>query len=281
MARSFNTFIGVDLGGGKGKNTAVALLRCNGGKARVVFVGTRSPSGVPFHDRELLSFIRQNGEGAVVAIDAPLSSTVCLRCRAPRCPGLDECVDPVVKWFREKGDPLIASERSTGKPVTTPYTQRACEVILQRQHGIMPREALGQGMGPLTARSHYLVRALEQDYRLGQQLIEVSPKATIHRLFGAEKAKNYKRQVNTWRTRAGILEALADQLSFEIWREGCLRNDHCFDAVICAYTAYLWATEEWAMPAEDTAIFEEDGWIWIPPAPPEEAEDEDEDEDAY
>jgi predicted RNase H-like nuclease len=121
-----------------------------------------------------------------------------------------------------------------------------------------------------------LVRALEGEYRLNEELIEVYPKATIHRLFGAEKAKIYKRQVNTWRTRAQILEALADQLSFEIWREGCLRNDHCFDAVICAYTAYLWATEGWTLPEEDADIYRQDGWIWIPPLA-EEKEREEED----
>jgi hypothetical protein len=45
-------------------------------------------------------------------------------------------------------------------------------------------------------------------------------------------------------------------------REDVLRNDHCFDAVISAYTAYLWARDGWDVPAEHVA---EDGWIFSPP----------------
>jgi hypothetical protein len=40
-----------------------------------------------------------------------------------------------------------------------------------------------------------------------------------------------------------------------------LRNDHCFDAVISGYTAYLWAREGWELPSE---LFAEDGWIFAP-----------------
>jgi hypothetical protein len=41
-----------------------------------------------------------------------------------------------------------------------------------------------------------------------------------------------------------------------------LRNDHCFDAVISAYTAFLWARDGWESP---TGVFAEDGWIFSPP----------------
>ncbi|MFH1151361.1 MAG: DUF429 domain-containing protein, partial [Actinomycetota bacterium] len=91
-------------------------------------------------------------------------------------------------------------------------------------------------------------------------------------LFGQAVAQRYKREVNTWSTRAMILERLGHELQFEVWREGCLKIDHCFDAVICAYTGYLWAKEGWQMPEEDREIFERDGWIWFPEAitPPSE-----------
>ncbi|MFH1132093.1 MAG: DUF429 domain-containing protein, partial [Pseudomonadota bacterium] len=242
--RSFATFVGVDLGGGKGKNTAVALLQrreqAGESNVRVVYVGTRTPSGQLFHDEVLLKFIREHGKEALLAIDAPLVPTVCMRCSLAFCAGLGECTDPVVRWFRKKGDKLVSPERTRHKPPTTPYTQRACEVILYRKHGIPPREALGQGMGPLTARAHYLQRTLEPDFTLNKNLIEVYPKATVQQLFGAERAQRYKREVNTWRTRAELLEALREKLIFEVWREGCLQNDHCFDAVVCAFTGFLW-----------------------------------------
>jgi predicted RNase H-like nuclease len=152
------------------------------------------------------------------------------------------------------------------KPQVTAYTQRAIEIHLQRALGIVPRETLGQGMGPLTARAQHLVRALAESYRLNRNLIEVYPRATVHQLFGARRARRYKRQADPWKSRAEILEELSHELEFAVWREGCLSNDHCFDAVLCAYTAYLWARDGWEMPPEEAGLFLADGWIWVPPA---------------
>ena len=265
----FDTFVGIDLGGGKGKNTAVALVQRRNGDARVSFVGTRTPGGSPFYDAQLLDFVRQHSpERTLVAIDAPLTLPVCVRCRLETCVGLDGCRDNVIGWFRNRGRELVLGPeaRSSTKPPTTPYTQRACEVVLHRKHGVLPRETLGQGMGPLTARAHYLRRALESQYRLNENLIEVYPKATVHVLFDGDRARSYKRQVDAWGTRAQMLEALSHRLRFDVWREGCLSNDHCFDAVLCAYTGYLCDEQGWNMPQQDRDIFDVDGWIWFPPA---------------
>ena len=122
-------------------------------------------------------------------------------------------------------------------------------------------------MGPITARARHLCRALEPHFRLNQNLLEVYPKATIHQLFGEKSARRYKREVDTWETRAAILEGISGDLEFAVWREPCLQNDHCFDAVMCAYTAYLWARDGWELPAEHRPVYELDGYIWIPPAP--------------
>lgn len=257
----------MDLGGGKGRNTAVAVLQPEGAAVRVVFLSTRSPEQEPFYDSPLLRFIRHNQDGALLAMDAPLVPTVCVRCNNDTCPTLEECQERVVRWFRDKGDAMVRASTWRGgrKPPTTPYTQRACEVVLHRRHGILPRETLGQGMGPLTARAHYLHRALGDHFSLNENLIEVYPKATLHQLFGADAARHYKRGVDPWTIRAEMLETLADSLRFEVWKQVCLDNDHCFDAVIAAYTAYLWAKEGWQMPEEDRDVFEQDGWIYIPP----------------
>ena len=261
----YTCFVGVDLGGGKSKHTAVALLQRADHGARVVFVGRRNRRGRPFYDEELSAFIRSQGAEALLAIDAPLTVPACIRCVLPRCVGTAHCDDPAIAWFRETGEELLRrSGTAQGKPLTTPYTQRPCELMMQKVHGIQPREALGQGMGPLTARAHYLRRALESDFTLNENMIEVFPKATIQALCGADCARYYKREVNVWRTRARILEALSDNLSFEVWREGCLRDDHCFDAVICAYTAYLWAAEGWVMSGPDAELFASQGWVWFP-----------------
>jgi predicted nuclease with RNAse H fold len=268
-SRCFDTLIGVDLGGGKGKNTAVARLEREDGGVRVEFVGVRDPAQRPFYDGPLIDYLLEYRRGALLAIDAPLSPSVCVRCRLTSCESLAACPDPVVQWFRETGDRLISGNgRRARKPPTTAYTQRACEVVMHALYGILPRETLGQGMGPLTARAHYLRRALAGEYELNRNLIEVYPKATVHALFGATAARQYKREVRTWQVRARILEALGTQLRFNVWREWALRNDHCFDAVIAAYTAYLWAEQGWCLPDEDRAVFERDGWIWFPPMEP-------------
>lgn len=288
MKRPFGMFVGVDLGGGKGKTTAVARLeRRDDGVLEVVEVGTTRGGRDPWYDETLSEYLASYAGRAVVAVDAPLTLTACVRCREPVCPGLTACTDPTVVWFRTEGERLIAeaapAERdriaSTNgqanghvkgrKPATTPYTQRATEVYLHRRFGIVPRETLGQGMGPLTARASHLVRALAaHGYRLHTNLIEVYPKATIHQLWGARVARGYKRQVDTWETRARILESLRGTVEFgrksRMSREECLSNDHCFDALICAYTAFLWARDGWTVPETNGDVYRVDGWIYAP-----------------
>jgi predicted nuclease with RNAse H fold len=293
---AFNTFIGVDLGGGKGKNTAVALLRRRADG--VVVEQYDTGDGHPWFDDRLIPFLRDQSGDAVVAIDAPLSLTACVRCREPVCPGLRECVDPTVVWFRQheerrqlrlvegpghgpsnghhNGHGLTAGINGNGtngngtngkKPTYTPYTQRLTEVLLHEEHGILPRETLGQGMGPLTARAAHLTRALAPLYRLNYNLIEVYPKATIWKLLGEETARTYKRHHAQAAVRlAKILRELPG-LTFGPgqWRERGVHNDHMFDAVICAYTAYLWARDNWQLPVEGRDVFAVDGWIWTPP----------------
>jgi predicted nuclease with RNAse H fold len=286
MTRPFQTFLGVDLGGGKGKSTAVARLELRDG---VLEVADATVNG--WYDENLVEYLGAHASGAALAIDAPLTLPACVRCREAICPGMVACVDPTIVWFRTVGEELvaeaqladrdriaavpagkprpIATEPAAKKPNLTPYTQRATEVVLHRRHGIIPRETLGQGMGPLTARAAHLVRALRRfGFELDRNLLEVYPKATIHQLWGKTVARRYKREVETWETRARVLESLRGKLEFSpksrLARETVLRNDHCFDAVICAYTAYLWATEEWAMPERGREIFAIDGWIWAP-----------------
>jgi predicted nuclease with RNAse H fold len=286
MARSFQTFLGVDLGGGKGKSTAVARLELKDG---VLEVADASVSG--WYDDNLVEYLGTHAPGAALAIDAPLTLPACVRCQEAVCPGMAACVDPTIVWFRTVGEELVAeaqladrdriaavpagktrpvpAEPPAKKPNLTPYTQRATEVVLHRRHGIIPRETLGQGMGPLTARATHLVRALRRfGFELDRNLLEVYPKATIHQLWGKVVARRYKREVETWETRARVLESLRGKLEFSprsrLAKETCLRNDHCFDAVICAYTAYLWATEEWQLPERGREIFATDGWIWAP-----------------
>ena len=181
---------------------------------------------------------------------------------------------PILAWFRERSAhsrPHLAelqlgpSRNGNGKakPRYTPYTQRATEVVLHEDFKILPRETLGQGMGPLASRGSYLLRALAGTHTLNENLIEVYPKATITQLFTPRLAGRYKRSADSPRTRLEILNRLTD-LSFApgAWREDGLANDHKFDAIICAYTAYLWWQGRCERPTSDVVL--QDGWIWFP-----------------
>jgi hypothetical protein len=99
-------------------------------------------------------------------------------------------------------------------------------------------------------------------------VLEVSSAATVAALFGRRAARGYKRDADPWETRATILESLTD-LSFapqsRLAREDTLRNDHCFDAILAGYTAFLWARDGWQLPAPWQDGLAADGWIWAPP----------------
>jgi hypothetical protein len=264
--RSFLHILGVDLGGGKGKTTAVATLRVDPREGATVTEIAPRNGAVPLYDATLVDLLRSFGDGTLVCVDAPLTLPPCLRCQVPVCPGQEHCVDNAVVEMRRitAGAPDDRDGRR-GKPTVTPYTQRVTEVFLAHRRGLAPREAMGQGTGPLAARAAHLSRALADRFRLNDNLIEVSPKATLTALGFARR---YKKHLFEQRTRAEVLESLSEQLRFGpgVWRELCVQNDHLFDAVICAYTGYLWARDGWAELDGDDRTHARDGWIWVPPS---------------
>lgn len=266
--RSFLHVLGVDLGGGKGKTTAVATLRVDPRDGATVTEISPRAGSRPLYDSALLSLLNGFGDGTLVCVDAPLTLPPCLRCQVPVCPGQEICVDPAVVAMRHiagaQATDLDRDERR-GKPHVTPYTQRPTEVHLLHDRGLAPREALGQGTGPLAARAAHLVRALADRFRLNENLIEVSPKAT---LMALGFLRPYKKHLHERATRTHILEALSPDLRFGpgVWRELCVQSDHLFDAVICAFTGYLWARDGWTEGDRASHALARDGWIWVPPA---------------
>jgi len=279
VQRRFVHVLGIDLGGGKGKKTALATLRVDGRTATVVDIAPRT-GAVPFYDPTLLSTIRAYGDETLLCIDAPLTLPPCLRCLVPVCPGQEMCIDPSVVEMRalvseaaealDDGYPPRGSrDMRRGKPSITPYTQRTTEVHLACSGGITAREGLGQGTGPLAARAAHLVRALADRFTLNENLIEVYPKAT---LVALGLGTPFKKHLRERETRARILESLSDELRFGpgVWRERCIQSDHLFEAVICAFTGFLWARDGWSLPAttstRDAGERLRDGWIWTPPA---------------
>lgn len=294
MTRPFRTFVGIDLGGSRGKSTAVSRLRWSGLPGDTVWVddvATRHRGIEPWSDAVLVDHVTTLGEDAVVAIDAPLTMPACLRCTVPVCPGVERCEVPATVWLRTTGEELhsrslvdrdrvvaVTSARSmsttTGAPPVArhrlaPYTHRCTEVLLHYTRDLVSRDNLGQSAGPVAARAVHLRRVLgARGFELNRNLLEVSPRGTVHALFGPRRARGYKRDADPWNTRAAILESLSHTLRFSpqsrLSREEVLRNDHCFDALLSGYTAFLWARDDWQLPGEPFAT---DGFIWVPPAP--------------
>jgi len=279
VKRSYTRFIGVDLGGGRGKTTALAELRSGPSGAEVIEVATRS-SKQAWTDETLIQRLGTPSADTVIAIDAPLTQAACNRCERPVCPGMEACADPAVVWLRTEGRALVrkASSVAAGGGTTrttqltqaqarlAPYSHRATDVVMTYERGLLPMSALNTSSNAIAARAGQLRRRLRgAGFELHDNLIEVSPAATIAALCGARASRGYKRDADPWRTRAVILERLVD-LSFSprsrMAREDVLQNDHCFDALIGAYTAYLWARDGWETP---DGCFTGDGWIVAPP----------------
>ena len=257
--------MGVDLGGGKGKNTAAATWRVDARHGATVVDLAPRPREMPLYDHSLLALLRGYGEDTLLAIDAPLTLPPCLRCQVSVCPGQADCVDGAVIQMRADAAFFGGDGRNfrRGKPQVTPYTQRATELRLLLERGITPREALGQGTGPLAARAAHVTRALADRFRLNENLIEVSPKATLAALGFTQRTRKH---LHEREARAEVLEALAPGLRFGpgVWREVCVQSDHLFDAVIAAYTGYLWARDDWQGRLSPDSRPQE-GWIWVPP----------------
>jgi hypothetical protein len=271
----------------------VAEIRSNAaGGAEVMEVATRSGK-LPWTDETLIAKLAHPDPIRVIAVDAPLTQAACGRCVEPVCPGTEACVDPAVIWLRTEGRQLLqrvaaeSAAASTGnaiaraiarttaapRPAQTaqarlvPYAHRATDVVMTYGRGLLPLSSLGAANSTITARAGQLRRRLHgAGYRLHGNLLEVSPTATIAALCGPRVARGYKRDADPWVTRASVLEGFTD-LTFAPQsrraREDVLRNDHCFDAGVSAYTAFLWARDGWESP---TGVFAEDGWITAPPA---------------
>ena len=267
----FRCFVGVDLGGGRGKNTAVARLEltidADTGKTRLGVAeakirqghrGTGRASdeagtGVLFRDDVLLEYLgRWVDDTTAVALNAPLTLPPCVRCTLA-CPTVPKCEVEVVKWMRTWAPRLIDRGRSDpSKPAVTPYTQRATELVLVAA-GYQPRESLGQGTGPLAARAAYLRRAMSPRLRLHENLIEVHPRATLVASFGRTIADRTRHGSDNrvWATRKEVLGALTDGIAFDfVWPEVVVRNTHVFNAVISAFTAFWWARRGLQGPAD-------------------------------
>jgi hypothetical protein len=303
VTSTYTTFIGIDLGGARGKTTAVARISAADTDTKPVAVEEvttrrRDERGVehPWCDEALLAYLDSlDPNTCAIAINAPLTMPACVRCQLSVCPGVQVCEVASVAWLRSAGAELVEQafladrDRIAAIPMRTaladatsarraprtkariaPYTHRVCEVRMHHERGLLPRGHLGMSTGPIAARASHLRRVLAgRGFGFNENLIEVSPRATVHALFGARKARGYKRDADPWETRAAIVESL-DDIRFaptsRLSKEEVLRNDHCFEALLSAYTGYLRERDGWTLPTDaDPEMLAADGWIWAPP----------------
>jgi len=164
---------------------------------------------------------------------------------------------------------VVTEVHTTGKRPRIrlqPYLHRATEIVLAYQRGLVATTAVGTSVGPVAARAGQLRRRLAGcGFALNENLLEVSPAATLNALVGRKRTRATRRDTDAWAARATVLEGFGD-LAFaptsKFAREDALRSLHVFDALVAGYTAYRWAKDGWELPAG--GVFDEDGWVWTP-----------------
>lgn len=269
MTTEITRFVGIDLGGARGKTTAVAELVAEPGGVAVVAASTRDRQGQPWHDAAIWDYVRALPPGVVIAVHAPLSPPPCVRCVRPSCPGVEACDEPAVVWLRGPAERLGDATPTAGRLRFPPYLHRATEVYLREGRGIGAFTLTAAGSSQVASRAGQLRRRLAGlGYVVDDNLIEVSPVAAIAVWFGHRRARYYKHDGDPWPTRAAVLAELGDVRfapTSRFAREECLRSVHVFDALIAAYVAHRRQLEGWTLPA---AACPGDGWIWCPPNPP-------------
>ena len=167
-----------------------------------------------------------------------------------------------MRWFRERENGARVAGK---KPKYTPYTQRALGGAAARGSQNPAARDARPGHGPADGARRVPDRARSVDtHRLDENLIEVYPKATLTQLFArAHRGRATSDRATRRRRGCEILNALDDLASHRARGASTgLANDHKFDAVICAYTAYLWSRGACLEPTNATV--RDDGWIWFP-----------------
>ena len=179
---------------------------------------------------------------------------------------MEACADPAVVWLRTTGRTLVrkvaAETRRAAGPAAqptaqarlAPYAHRATDVVMTYERGLLPLSPLGGGN-----RRDRRARRPAAPAPAGRRL--PAPRQPDRGVAGRDDrgavrrprvARGYKRDADPWRdARADPREARRPDVRAAVagWRARmCSRNDHCFDAMIAAYTAYLWARDGWPSP---------------------------------
>ncbi len=272
-------YLGLELSGAKNPKTALSALEYYPREKKIFLLDVYDrvvPLGHETSDNALLGLIGELRVGVSrMGVNVPLSLPPCFLCTPRICKKPAECSSVDSKWMRDyvKRTARAAQAKGIRSLPITPYTQRPIELFVR--YSILPKipenlrfeidETLGGNRAPLTARMHFLKRALE-DF----QLVEVWPKLSVS-LF-ADPLKLSKRVLQNYRQLESGVDARTEILEHISERQGVFIYDRdlkklsaslaAFDSFICAYTALL---VDLGLCQKSPAGFpKKSGWIAIP-----------------
>lgn len=231
--------LGIDLGGAKSGTTGWSMIEAQAdGSPLLTETGTlprpRTAKGnrASIGEETLYALIKDQSPN-LLAVDAPLTLPPCVMCTSAKCgiPGPSGCKSPAAqRVWADDGHPL---------------TERHCELFIKGLGAPpLPTMRIGQIATRGTALRRYLERQPES-----MDVIEVYPAATLKQLsVPRAKAETHLRSI------LGGKDAASP------------RNPHELDAVIAAYTGWLYLTNRVIKPKSEPGYDPEDGWIWVPVA---------------
>ena len=167
----------------------------------------------------------------------------------------------------------MAAEETRNGPGTRPAGESEKPSMISLHH--LLEEMTRKGASDL-----HITSGIPPQYRIDGQIVPTDAEAVTPEM--SEKLA-YSLMKDEQRKR--VLHALAKGLAFEyVWPEMVVRNVHVFHAVICAFTASLWASGRCASAAQLAAgeqgtevtaaaaaalgtMWLQDGWIALPRRP--------------
>lgn len=242
--------LGFDLAGVTGA-TGYAVLETQGAQAKLVDAGVVSTSGTPVEGEDrLLELVDRIGPD-VLAVDAPLTLPPCLTCPSYcRGPGQD-CE--------------LAAARRMWESGSNPVIRRPCELEAKnRIPGLDPKPTMGLGI--ITARAVSLVRKLESrgvppSSIVRGEVLEIYPAASLRRMGWTERPPQNAEPSVKSEFFAQVAASLQSEIEGLDDHPQCIEVDDVFDALIAAYTGWLYPDRlETPPPGFNLAS----GWIWAP-----------------
>jgi hypothetical protein len=260
-------FIGLSLSGGKADKACLVVLDYFTDQKKIFLsrlyekIKTEEFISADLKIHEIVTQYQDRLES--VAFDVPLSMPKCINCRL-QCPGYESCEEAEIVWLRNFYQKVNQNKRPN--KLFTPYTQRCIEAFVA--HGLEEtfeiHHALGANQAPLLARAAFIKR------RLQVEAIEVFPKLSVWRLglelkVAKSHLRHYRHSVGGDESRRLFLQAMADKYGLFIYQQdmkSMIDNYHAFEALICAYTAFLKFQKQ--TQAKPKSFPEGEAWIDFP-----------------